>query len=151
MNKAKKNDYQIPLDQAALWTTIWRAACPTSCKAFLIPVEDLIGTLKEMSVLREIKPGIFEYNEGIKRDVRAYMAIDPHVGEKGKKPEEKILLVGTEQTLKEGKIVYRDILNGRIDGELLEGYDGGDDGSGVFDFTEPCPDACDDDSPLIGG
>ena len=149
MSNAKKDDYQISLKKGALWTTIWRAACPDNCKAFLIPVEDLMGVLIEMGVLKELEGGIFQYDEGIKRDVRAYMAIDPHVGEKGKTPEEKILLVGTQQVIEDGKVIYRDIIDGRVDGMLLDGYDD-DPGSGIYDFSRPCPTACDPNSELNG-
>jgi hypothetical protein len=147
MSKAKQDDYQIPLDEAALWTTIWRAKYPNNAKAFLIPVEDLMGVLTEMGVLQELEEGIYKYDEGIKRDIRAYMAIDPHVGEKGKLPEEKVLLVGTQQAIEDGKLIYKDILDGKVDGQLLTGYEAGG-GSGVYDFTDPCPNACDDGSPL---
>ncbi len=149
MSNAKKDNYQIPLTEAALWTTIWRAACPDNCRAFLIPVEDLMGVLKEMGVLKSAGDDLYKYDPGLKRDVRAYMAIDPHVGQKGKTPEEKILLVGTQQVIEDGKLVYKDILEGKVDGVLLGDYEDGDD-SGVYDFSRPCPNACDPNSGLNG-
>ena len=40
-------NYQIPVAKAAEWTALWRERCPNNCKAFLLPVEDLVGVLKE--------------------------------------------------------------------------------------------------------
>mgnify|MGYP003636985256 CR=1 FL=1 len=142
----KKKDYQIPLSEAELWTTIWRRACKDNCKAFLIHVEDLMGVMTEMGVLQKTQQGLYKYDEGSNRDVRAYMAIDPAHGMPG--GGEKILLVGTEKVPdpsgKPGQYQYKDI----IDGHVLLGD--GDD-SGIYDFSRPCPSACDDDSPLNGG
>lgn len=159
MSNAKKANYQIPLAQAVEWTTIWRIACPTNCKAFLIHIEDLMGVMEEMGVLENKGGNMYKYKEGHNNDIRAYMAIDPKLGQKGKSPEEKILIVGTEQVIEDGKIVYRDILNGKVDGTVTDGYttvgavlgDGEGDGSGVYDFSEPCPTTCDKDSELNGG
>jgi len=144
-------DYEIPVDTAAKWTSVWRIACPDRCKAFLIPIEDLIGVLTEMQVLipdGTSKDGkaIFKYDEGTNRAVRAYMAIEPR-NLQGK-PEEKLLIVGTQKVGEGIDVIYKDILNGRVDGDLILG-DGKD--SGVYDFTNPCPNACDDDSDLNGG
>ncbi len=140
---AKKNDYQIPLSEAELWTTIWRRACRDNCKSFLLHIEDLMGVLTEMGVLkREGKSNNYKYIEGTNRDVRAYMAIDPKRGLPGN--GEKVLLVGTKKfpnPKKPGKFIYRDILDGAT--WLEEG-----ENTGVYDFSRPCPDMCDEDSPL---
>ena len=144
-------DYQIPVKEAAIWTNIWRIACPDRCKAFLIPIEDMIGVLQEMEVLipdgksKDGKP-LFKYDEGTNRAVRAYMAINPK-NIQGH-PEEKLLLVGTQKITRGIETVYKDILDGQVDGQLVLG-DGKD--SGVYDFTEPCPTVCDEDSELNGG
>mgnify|MGYP001045127550 CR=1 FL=1 len=143
---SSSKNYQIPLSEAELWTNIWRIACPTNCKAFLIHVEDLMGVMTEMGVLQKTADGLYKYDEGRNRDIRAYMAIEPK--NSNGNPEEKILLVGTEKVPnpsgKPGSYIYKDI----IDGHVLLG-DGED--SGIYDFSEPCPDWCDDDSPLNGG
>ena len=145
-------DYEITVTKAVEWTTLWRVACPNNCKAFLIPIEDLMGVLEEMKVLTPVdgEKNTFKYKEGHNNDIRAYMAIDPKFGQSGASPEEKVLLVGTEKEKKDGKTIYRDIIKGKYDPcNLSDGDDGPQ--SGVFDFTEPCPNLCDDESPLNGG
>ena len=149
---SNRKNYQIPLSEAQLWTTIWRIACPTNCKAFLIPIEDLMGVLTEMGVLEQNPDGSYTYDEGSNRDIRAYMGINPK-NKKGN-PEDKILLVGTEKVPNgQGGYKYKDIINGHVweKGDDMSMIGDGDDDSGVYDFTEPCPDACDDDSPINGG
>jgi hypothetical protein len=153
MSIAKKDDYQISLEDAVLWTTIWRIANPENAKAYLIPVEDLVDTLKEMGVLSPVgdpADNNFHYDPGkTQQDVRAYMAIDPHIDNPKQGPEEKILLVGTnKRVLPNGKVVYEDIINFPDPSGLGDG-DGKD--SGVYDFSEPCPNTCDEGSPLNGG
>jgi hypothetical protein len=149
MSDAKKDNYQITLDDAILWTNIWRIANPENSKAYLIPVEDLIDVLKEMGVLKEGKnKNCFKIAKGkTQLDIRAYMAIDPHLGNPEKGPEEKVLIVGTRKVKSPDGSgwVYEDIIRYKI----IEDTDGDDDGSGIYDFTEPCPDACDKNSPLF--
>ncbi len=148
---------QVTLDEAVLWTKIWRIACPTNCKAFSIPIQDLVDVLKEIGVLEHKEGKTYELNEKTINGVRAYMAIDPNESAGG---GEKLLIVGTHPELnqKTGKMVQRDIINGKIDnkGPVINPKNGladsmGDPETGIFDFTSPCPDACDDDSPLYGG
>lgn len=150
MSKAKQDDYQISLDDAILWTNIWRIANPENAKAYLIPVEDLIGVLKEMGVLKQVKDkNCFKIDEGkTQLDVRAYMAIDPHLEDPTRGPEEKVLMVGTKKVKSPDGSgwVYEDIIHYPI----IEDGDGDGDGSGVFDFSLPCPDTCDKGSPLNG-
>ena len=141
------SDYEISLEIAKQWTRNWRSKYP-ECKAFLIPVEDLMGVLIEMGVLQLEGKNLYRYDEGIQRDVRGYMGIDnnstPH-----------FLMVGTKKfpdSRFPSGFVHRDLYNGGVDGKagsLTEGEDFG--GSGVYDFTQPCPNVCDDDSELNGG
>ncbi len=63
--------------------------------------------------------------------VRAYLGIDDN-------DVEKLMFVGVD---KNGK----DMLPKKSEG--LENSEEGDD---IYDFTEPCPDLCDDESPLNG-
>lgn len=152
MSKAKKDDYQISLDDAVLWTTIWRIANPENAKAYLIPVEDLVDTLKEMGILTPVgdpEDNNFHYDPGeTQQDVRAYMAIDPHLDNPKKGPEEKILIVGTKKIVhSNGTVTYEDIIN--FPDPDVDGDDGKD--SGVYDFSLPCPDSCDPGSVLNGG
>lgn len=142
----------VPLNKAEEWTKRWQQSCPGNCKAFLIPSVDLVEVLFEMAIMNgaKINPKIID--EVIKAfentKVRAYMAIEAFNGKDI--PEnmwgatmEKLLLVGTK---KEGDI-YRDIIDGKIQatGDVLKtnGVD-----SGIYDFTDPCPPACDPGSPL---
>ena len=148
---SNRKNYQIPLAEAELWTTIWRIACPTNCKAFLIPIEDLMGVLTEMKVLVPNGDNSFQYNEGHNNDIRAYMAVNPK-NKKGN-PEEKVLLVGTEKIPNgKGGYTYKDLIYGRTweQGDELDVVDDGED-SGVYDFSQPCPNTCDGESPLDGG
>lgn len=137
MNK----DNEISLDQGKRWTTLWREASPDHCKAFLIPVSDLVGILEEMEVLQKVKGEYYIIKEGHDKGIRAYMGIDPKEKMGG---GEKLVLVGTKKEIdKEGRIVHRDIINEQIAAAESEN-------SGIYDFTEPCPDACDGESPLNG-
>jgi len=132
-------NYQIPVAKAAEWTALWREKCPNNCKAFLLPVEDLVGILKEMKILQEVEAGVFKIDEGNEQYARAYMAIDAQEAAGG---GEKVLLVGTKkEPLTKETFIYRDIM----------AKDGDGDGPGIYDFTKPCPSHCDPDSPLFGG
>jgi len=142
-----QNEFTIPADIAAEWTARWREKNPEA-KAFLIPVEDLFGVLQEMNVLSPSgRTNEYIYNPGVERDVRGYMGIDengtPHMVMVGTKkfPDEKM----------PGGVVYRDLYDGGVDGKAgtLEGAEVFE-GSGVYDFTTPCPDFCDPDSDLNG-
>ncbi len=149
MSAPKTRDYQITLEQAKLWTTIWRIANPENAKAYLIPVQDLVDVLVEMGILVYDKDhNFYTLHEGkTQQDVRAYMAIDPHM-DTNQSPEEKVLLVGTERVESPtGEVTYKDIIHYPKGGNELE--DPNDPNSGVYDFTRPCPSACDPDSPLV--
>jgi hypothetical protein len=125
---------EITLAQAVEWTTLWREKNSTNCKAFLIPAQDLTAVLKEMGILT-LENGVYILDEEKlpNAGVRAYMAIDTNVKEGN---GEKILVVGTEVV--DGN--HKDIINKNSDVEM--------GGSGVYDFSEPCPTTCDLNSPL---
>ncbi|MFT7628397.1 MAG: hypothetical protein ACI9OS_002056, partial [Ulvibacter sp.] len=57
-------DDKITLDQAISWTGNWRSAPSTKANAFLIPVKDIEGVLKEIK------------SQGSGAKARAYLAID---------------------------------------------------------------------------
>ncbi len=138
MNPDKENT--VKPDVAAEWTAAWRTKCPDNCKAFLVPAVDLIEVLNEMGILGDkAAKKAQEKASKNKLDVRAYMAIG---SEDGGPVEERLLIVGTQQI--DG--VYRDIINGEIDGKSAGLND--DPSSGIYDFTSPCPNLCDDDSIL---
>ena len=135
MNSDNKNT--VSLSVAKGWTAAWRTKCPDNCKAFLIPAVDLVQVLNEIGVLGDKAAAKAQAKAKAKaKDVRAYVAIG---SEAGGPVEEKLLLVGTN---KDDKGIYRDI----IDGKSLGANNGPN--SGIYDFTSPCPTACDPDSPL---
>jgi len=136
------NENTVSLLVAEKWTAAWRTQCPNNCKAFLIPAVDLVEVLNEMGILGDKAAKKAQKKaEKKKRDVRAYMAIG---SENGGPTEERVLLGGTKKD-KEG--VYRDIIDGSIDGKGVTAIKGSN-GSGVYDVTAPCPPYCDDLSPL---
>ena len=130
--------------EVAGWTEAWRtvykeAGIPVP-KGFLIPVQDLMGVLTEMNVLTDNGNNNYTYNKSLGRDVRAYMGFD------GSVPH--LVMLGTKVV----NGVYRDLYDGGVDGQkgTLTGEEGFE-GSGIYDFSRPCPNACDDDSKLNSG
>jgi len=123
-----KKDKTIPLKEAQNWTNAWRDKESgynkhNKCNGFLVPIQDLQGVLNEMKD---------EKGEGF---IRAYLGVDMEL------KMEKLIIVGTKPEIqKDGSIIYRDLVP--EEGELQTG--GGD----VWDFTDPCPPACDPNSPL---
>lgn len=146
--------HPVPIDEAIQWTKNWREKHPDMARAFLIRIEDILAAMEEMGITKTVKkPFIVTFMEktGLRRRndqksftmnsygkaIRAYMAInteDPLTN------GEKLLIVGTTYKSSEG--IYCDMVaEGKNPTEDI-------DGSGVFDFTMPCPTACDPDSPL---
>jgi hypothetical protein len=124
----KKNT--ITLQTAKKWAKNWRDLESTynkyhECRAFNIPKIDLQEVLAEDGVA----------------SVRAYLGVKETVNPKTKKItyEEKLMIVGVDKNNKDmiSTVSSSDVLG---DGE-------GDD---IYDFTEPCPDLCDPNSPLNG-
>lgn len=119
----------ISLKIAKQWTKEWRDDEATynkyhQCKAFNIPKKDLIEVLKEEGVV----------------SVRAYIGVEK-IENKGKQTvfTEKLMIVGVN---KEGK----DMLKLSSENAEILDPEGGD----IYDFSNPCPDVCDNDSPLNG-
>ena len=137
----------ISIEEAKTWTEKWQTDCPDNCKAFLIPTIDLVEALEEMGVLKKKKNGDYRLRKVNKTGVRAYMAIDENTEEGG---GEKLLIVGTRIDCNG---VHRDIIEGEKPSSCEDGKINAAvsnlEGSGVFDFTEPCPNNCDQDSPLF--
>lgn len=145
MNTQTKPKNSIDIEKAQKWAKRYQKTSDTGAKAFLIPVDDLLESMEEMGVIKRWidAKGKEHYSfDDIKNAcVRAYMAVDP---DKIKEPAkgEKLLIVGTKI---DNKGIHRDIIvdkknNTKTMSELQ--------GSGVFDFTEPCPNTCDQLSPL---
>ncbi len=127
----KYQEYTIPLKVAEAWTKEWRSRESQQnpnqkCNAFLIHAEVLEAVLAEIQ------------NQPDKKMVRAYLGIDSAT------KEEKLMIVGTTpETQEDGSVIYRDLINGTVDGTEL-----GEGGSGIWDFSKPCPPECDPNSPL---
>ena len=163
----------IKIGDAKKWTAKWQSETKSQnhCKAFLVPVNDLLGALSEMGVISMDSRGNItgSYSSTQAEKVRAYMAIDESIitGIESKYPPgttrdqalkdagwgEKLLIVGTEKTSKisQGNIIYQDIVEDETDGGGgTARYSSGVtlNGSGVYDFTNPCPNDCDPNSPL---
>ena len=133
----------IPLTEAEAWVAKWQKDNPTHSKAFLIPIQDVVSVLIEMNVLVQQKSGEYLLSQSAVpgAGMRAYNAIDTSM--KSGNPE-KLLIVGTqEEVQRDGTKVYRDIINGQVDALTSAS------GSGIYDFTRPCPSLCDDKSPLV--
>lgn len=113
---------RISLADAISWTTNWRRAPQSSTNAFLIPLADLQGAIAEIQ------------GQTGSPMVRAYMAV--------KDGEEKLVILGTTQeTQKDGSVVYKDLLP-----DASEDYE--TSSNGIWDFTKRCPPFCDPNSSL---
>ena len=119
------SSFTISVEQAKEWTKNWREKNPKLTKGFLIPVEDLLGSLIEMGVVKTDAKGNTTINLEEKQMVRTYRGIN-------KDGIETLIMVGTK---KDGDN-YNDIINE------------GEENSGVYDFTTNCPPNCDKNSPL---
>ncbi|WP_298767244.1 hypothetical protein [uncultured Polaribacter sp.] len=123
-NPNKRNT--ISLEIAKDWTTRWRAMesdynAHNDCRAFNIPLIDLQEVIKE---------------EGV-ASVRGYIGVEKQIIEGEDVFIEKLIIVGVDAN---GK----DMITSS-DGVTLD-IGGGD----LYDFTNPCPNMCDDISPLNG-
>ena len=132
----------VPVAQAQAWVKTWQEMNPKRAKAFLIPISDLISAFIEMGVVTRSEEGVLRINEIPGAAVRTYVATNPQASGRSAKEGygNKLFVVGTE---KEGSI-YRDIIQGERSSMSIEPQ-----GSGIFDFTKPCPSDCDPKSPLF--
>lgn len=126
-----KNKNTVTLATAKKWIKEWRDQESTynkyhSLKAFNIPLIDLQQVIEEKGVT----------------SVRAYIGVAKYENHDTKPPEimyqEKLLIVGVD---KDGKDMIK-----AVDPNVLG--DGEEDD--IYDFTDPCPNLCDPDSPLNG-
>jgi hypothetical protein len=122
----KKNT--ITLKTAKKWAKRWRNMESSynkyhELKAFNIPKIDLIEVLEEKGVA----------------SVRAYLGVEKFVNEDtgSKIYKEKLMFVGVDA---DGKDMISTL------GANLTDPEDGD----IYDFTESCPDICDQNSPLNG-
>lgn len=149
---SRSKPLSITITEAKSWARKWQIECPNNCKAFLMPIDDLVACLEEIGVLKDNGKGNGKGTYNLKKasssGIRAYMAIDPSVKVGG---GEKLLLVATE---KDSNGVHRDIIRGEIASQNVIKTESNIQplnltGSGVYDFTHPCPNECDPNSPLI--
>lgn len=122
----KKNT--ITLKTAKKWAKRWRKLESNYNKyhklnAFNIPKIDLTEVLEEVGV----------------KSVRAYLGVEKFVNkDTGKKVyKEKLMIVGVNA---DGKDMITNLKEGVLDAET----------GSIYDFTEACPDLCDESSPLNG-
>jgi len=139
------------LKDAKTWAKNWQSANPKHAKAFLIPALELMACMKEMGVLKSDGDGKYIITDGMNNaGIRVYRAINPTGGTDAKNGYgEKLLIVGTTKD-KHGKVI--DLIEGRTvrpEGEECNKLLSGLEGSGIYDFTVPCPNECDDYSPLF--
>ncbi|WP_034062639.1 hypothetical protein [Lacinutrix jangbogonensis] len=139
----------IDINDAIAYATKWQNENPKHAKAHLIPNEDLIACLEEMGVLVSDGEGKYTLNVAAGAGVRAYMGINRPEGEAPSPQTEKLLLVGTKLDC-EG--IPRDLVQGEkpsgCEDKAVDNAVKALAGSGVYDFTKPCPNLCDINSPL---
>jgi len=116
----------IDLATAKDWTTRWRAMesdynAHNDCRAFNIPLKDLKEVIAEDGVA----------------SVRGYIGVEKQIIEGETVFTEKLIIVGVDAN---GK----DMISSK-DGEALDL-----NSRDIYDFTDPCPDLCDNESPLNG-
>ncbi len=120
----------ITLKTAKEWAQNWREKESTynkyhECRAFNIPKIDLEEVLAEDGVA----------------SIRAYLGVKETVNPKTKETtyEEKLMIVGVDKNNKDMISTVK----------ATDGLGDGDEDD-IYDFTLPCPNTCDPDSPLNG-
>ncbi len=150
MDKTKTPSIEtIPLSTAQACVKKWREENGFNCKAFLIPADDLIACLEEMEILLKNPNGSYTIENAENSGIRAYLAIDRPTNQFATPQTEKLYLVATEL---DSQGIYRDIIEGEkpekmeteIFAKILTLK-----GTGIYDFTAPCPNECDPSSSLF--
>ena len=144
----------VLIKNAKTWTDLWQKQNSKHCKAFLIPVDDLLICFEEMglTISTDATTGVISATPfGSK--VRAYIAIDPKDTSETNGYGEKLLIVGTkkvgninEDIVEDRRVKSNEEYSKAAPTNLLGGTL---IGSGVYDFTTPCPNDCDPGSPLF--
>jgi hypothetical protein len=114
--------YSIPLSDACRYTRRWREA-GNSIKAFTIDKQELLDIIDELGL---------KHQKEIQQ-VRVYFGIKDD-------EKEALVLVGVDE-------FGNDITSFMKPGETTQKVEGEEE-SGTYDFTRPCPDTCDEGSPL---
>jgi len=141
----------IPIKDAKTVAKTWQGRNTNRAKAFLIPVADLLECFKEMGIAQyDSSTGNYIIHQNVPHDIRVYMGTEnnPTYWPDPKKGYgNKLLIVGAYWDSKKNE--YLDIIDrGSIGDDVLDGTPQ-PIGSGVFDFTVPCPSECDSSSPLF--
>ena len=115
--------YSIALSDACRYTRRWREA-GNSIKAFTIDTQELTDIITELGVkhMKEVK------------QVRVYFGIKDD-------NKEALVLVGVDEFGNDITSFMKPESAAKVEGE---------EESGTYDFTRPCPDTCDEESPLNG-
>lgn len=132
----------ISIEHAEAWTKNWQKLFPNHCKAFLIPIPDVMNLLEELGILKNNKDGTYESlnkPEHKNMGIRAYMALGDMDGDGNL--EERLVMVGA---IKNNEDIFIDQVADRKDAANVALS-----GSGAFDFTSPCPNECDPKSSLF--
>ena len=116
--------YSIALSDACRYTRRWREAGNT-IRAFTIDKQELLDIIDELGV---------KHQKEIKQ-VRVYFGIKDD-------EKEALVLVAVDE-------FGNDITSFMKPGETTQKVEGEEE-SGTYDFTRPCPDTCDEGSPLNG-
>lgn len=141
----------IDICQAREEAKQWQSMNGTRAKAFLVKTGDFLECMKEMGIASyDAGTGNYTVHEKVGSDLRIYMGTkidkttwtDPKEGYGN-----KLLIVGTTYDSKTKK--WSDIIDRTSMCPTMPGYRptdpvlGSPTGSGVYDFTVPCPNECD--------
>jgi hypothetical protein len=131
----------IKLCDAKTFTNTWQSENNGLPKAFVIPILDFVNLLTELELINIEEDGRFALTEmnGTEAAIRAYIGVDP---DSPFTLKQKLFLVGALKL--PGSSHFKEII--QEEKNPIPGWT--PSGSGVFDFTTPCPSHCDDDSPL---
>ena len=129
----------------------WQTNNPKRAKAFLVEIMDFMECMVEMGVASyDAGSGTYSVSETTPHDVRIYMGTNPDKttwADPNQGYGDKLLIVGT--TYDATKKAWVDIIDRTTMCPVSDGYDptatvaAGMIGSGVYDFTVPCPSECD--------
>lgn len=152
----------LSFDDAVADTDLWQKLNPDHAKAFLIPTGDLLAMLAEMEIIAidPVTGNITGNNSAANnQEVRAYMGIDTTIYSDyggGKDPVkfrekgfgEKLIMVGTMPDPFTPNVDIDVMVDEKTRTVYPPGARYSIQGSGIYDFTNPCPNDCDPNSPL---
>ncbi|WP_353780093.1 hypothetical protein [Winogradskyella sp. 3972H.M.0a.05] len=146
---------QLGICEAIESAQTWRGMNSNRAKAFLIPIADLLACFVEMEIATyNSEKKEFTVKEDVPHDLRAYMGTknDPsYWNDPNKGYGNKLLIVATkwDDRLKKYVDIVDRITNCPENNHKSSINGDGLVGSGVYDFTVPCPNECDPSSSLM--